>query len=137
MKTDPLGLATYMCTQPLHSFGALENFFYAPNYTPLYQQYLGVLRPDGSVITGGQDRAKGPWGPGKPSSGDNAPVSGGECKQVEDDNECIEQCLIGKFAEPRPTYALALSRITNGGQNCQAWANNTLEQCRVSCKARK
>lgn len=56
--------------------------------------------------------------------------------EVEDDNECIEQCLMGRFAAPRPDYALAIAGMTNGGQNCQVWANNTLSQCRASCRAR-
>lgn len=91
---------------------------------------------DGSVITGGQDRAAGPFGPGRPSEGDGAAGSGAECKKVEDDNECIEQCLIGKFAAPRPRYSLVLQGIT-GGQNCQGWADDNFAQCQASCKAKR
>jgi RHS repeat-associated protein len=133
---DPLGLATYMCTQPLHALGAAGRAVYSPSSNPLYHQFIGILRPDGSVITGGQDRAAGPFGPGRPSEGDGAPGSGAECKKVEDDNECIERCLIGKFATSRPRYSLVLQGIT-GGQNCQGWANNNLAQCQTSCKAKR
>jgi RHS repeat-associated protein len=132
---DPLGLATYMCTQPLHALGAAGRMVYAPSSNPLYHQFIGIIRPDGTVITGGQDRAGGPWGPGKPSEGDGAPASGAECKKLEDDNECLEQCLIGKFAAPRPKYSLALQGFT-GGQNCQGWSDSTLIQCQASCKAK-
>lgn len=132
---DPLGLATYMCTQPLHALGAAGRLLYSPSTNPLYHQFLGIIRPDGTVITGGQDRAGGPWGPGKPSEGDAAPSSGAECKKVEDDNQCLEQCLMGKFAAPRPKYSLALQRLTSG-QNCQGWSDSTLAQCQASCKAK-
>jgi YD repeat-containing protein len=133
---DPLGLATYMCTQPLHALGAAGRAVYSPSVDPLYHQFIGIIRPDGSVITGGQDRAGGPWSAGKPSEGDAAPGSGAECKKVEDDNECLEQCLIGKFAAPRPKYSLALQSLT-GGQNCQGWSDTTLAQCQASCKAKR
>jgi RHS repeat-associated protein len=134
--TDPLGLATYMCTQPLHALGAAGRMVYSPSSNPLYHQFIGIIRPDGSVITGGQDREAGPWGPGRPSEGDGAPGAGAECKKVEDDNQCIEQCLMGKFSAPRPRYSLALQGLT-GGQNCQGWANSTLAQCQASCKAKQ
>jgi hypothetical protein len=136
-KTDPLGLATYMCTQPLHALGQAGQFIYSVGGTPLYHQFIGIIRPDGAVITGGQDRAGGPWGPGMPSKGDATPNSGAKCEKEENDNECLEQCILGKFNAPRPDYALTLGGITNGGQNCQQWADNALEQCRKMCKGRK
>jgi RHS repeat-associated protein len=136
-EVDPLGLATYMCTQPLHALGKAGSWVYSPGRNPLYHQFIGVIQKDGTVITGGQDRAAGPWGPGKPSEGDGAPDKGAQCTKVEDDNQCLEKCLIGEFNKPRPAYALTAASITNGGQNCQAWANSTLEQCRSSCKAGK
>lgn len=135
-STDPLGLATYMCTQPLHALGAAGRRFYSPSSNPFHHQFIGIIRPDGSVVTGGQDRAGGPWGPGRPSEGDGAPGSGAECKKVEDDNECIEQCLMGRFAAPRPRYSLVLQSLT-GGQNCQVWADSTLAQCQASCQAKQ
>jgi RHS repeat-associated protein len=135
-ETDPLGLATYMCTQPLHALGAAGRLLYSPASNPLFHQFIAIIKPDGSVATGGQDRSGGPWSPGKPSQGDGVASSGAECKIVEDDNQCIEQCLIGKFAAPRPKYSLALQSLTNG-QNCQGWSDNTLAQCQASCKAKK
>lgn len=136
-KTDALGLATYMCTQPLHALGAVGRALYAPDKNPLFHQFIGILRPDGTVYTGGQDRAAGPWGAGKPSAGDGAAGSGAECAKVEDDNECLERCLLGKFAGPRPEYALFLPKATNQGQHCQVWANDILSQCRTQCAPKK
>ncbi|MBJ7313001.1 RHS repeat domain-containing protein [Rugamonas sp. CCM 8940] len=137
VKSDPMGLATYMCTQPLHALGALGRFAYSPDSNPLFHQFIGIIRPDGSIITGGQDRTGGPWSPGTPSKGDGTAESGAECKKAEDDNECIEKCLMGKFASSRPLYALMLSGLTNNGQNCQDWAKDTLAQCQSTCKAHK
>jgi RHS repeat-associated protein len=134
--TDPFGLATYMCTQPLHALGAAGRVAYAPSSNPLYHQFIGIIRPDGKVVTGGQDRAGGPFSDGKPSEGDGAPGSGAECKKVEDDNECSEQCLMREFAAPRPRYSLVLQRAT-GGQNCQGWSETTLARCQASCKAKR
>ena len=54
-STDPLGLATYMCTQPLHALGAAGRTIYSPSSNPLYHQFIGIIRPDGAVITGGLD----------------------------------------------------------------------------------
>ena len=133
--TDPTGLETYMCTQPLHALGSVGRLLYSPSSNRLYHQFIGVIRPNGSVVTGGQDRAEGPWGPGRPSTDDGVLGSGAECTKVADDNECLEQCLIGVFGAPRPKYSFALQGLT-GGQNCQGWANSTLEQCQASCKAK-
>ncbi|WP_417069875.1 RHS repeat-associated core domain-containing protein [Niveibacterium terrae] len=66
-KTDLLGLATYMCTQPLHALGKFGRLIYSPDYNPLplYHQFIAILRPNGAVVTGGQDRGAGPWGGGE------------------------------------------------------------------------
>jgi hypothetical protein len=133
---DPHGLTTYMCTQPLHALGKAGHLLYAPDSNPLYHQFLGIIRPDGSVVTGGQDRAGGPFSAGKPSEGDGAPGSGAECKKVEDDNECLEQCLMREFAAQRPKYSLILQRATNG-QNCQGWSDSVLAMCQASCKTKR
>ena len=43
--------------------------------------------------------------------------------------ECIEKCLVGKFAAPRPWYGLV-----GPGTNCQEWADDALSECRKQCK---
>lgn len=125
-----------MCTQPLHALGPLGRFVYSES-SPLRHQFIGVIRPNGDVITGGQDRADGPWSHGTPSKGDGTFESGAQCTKVEDDNDCIEKCLMRNFDSPRPEYALEFGSITNGGENCQDWAKKTLDQCQKSCKAKK
>ena len=133
--TDRFGLATYMCTQPLHSLGLPGRIIYSPKSNPFYHQFIGIVSLNGSVITGGQDRLNQLlFSPGKPSNGDGLIASGAECNKIEDDNQCLEQCLTTKFLEPRPNYSLI---NILGGQNCQEWANNTINQCQTSCKANK
>jgi RHS repeat-associated protein len=134
--TDPMGLATYLCTQPLHALGKVGEWVYAPQSNKLHHKFIGVLRPDGSTFTGAQDRAGKPWSDGKPSEGDGA-HGNHQCEKVEDDNECLEQCLLPKMlSTQRPKYALIPGTI-NGGENCQSWAEQTVDECRKQCKARR
>jgi len=62
---------------------------------PLYHEYICVNQ--GGVVTcGGLDRAKGPWGPVKPSD-DSMNASRASCKKVAPDNNCFENCLRNAF----------------------------------------
>lgn len=132
---DPLGLATYMCTQPLHALGTVGKWVYAPKRNPLYHQFIAIIDKRGGVATGGLDRAGKPWSKGVPSKEDGE-RGNHQCEMTEEDNDCIEKCLIQLFASARPNYAL-IPRTFNGGDNCQSWADNTLNQCRRQCKAKQ
>lgn len=133
---DPLGLSTYLCTQPLHALGKVGEWVYSPKSNKLHHKFIGVIRPDGTTHVGGQDRAGGPWGDGTPSRGD-AERGNHQCEKVEDDNECLEQCLLPKmYSSQRPKYAL-IPATFNGGENCQSWADKTVEECRNQCKLRR
>jgi len=55
-------------------------------------------------------------------------------KKVEEENQCLEQCLEGEFSSPRPKYALFANWV-NDGENCQVWADRALAQCRRICTA--
>ena len=137
-ENDPTGLATYMCTQPLHGLGMMGKPAYSPTSNKLFHQFIGIIGPDGKVTTGGQDRVPGilPWSDGKPSEGDGAPGSGAECKKVSDDNQCLESCLMPKLtSSERPKYAL-LPGTFNGGENCQSWADKTYAECFNQCKSK-
>jgi RHS repeat-associated protein len=132
--SDLYGLATYMCMQPLHALGGTGGKS-GPDIgaNPFYHQFIAIIHLDGSVSTGGQDRAAGPWGPGKPSSGDAYDAVNLRCEEKEPDNQCIEQCLMTQFNAPRPDYALFGGSIF-GGQQCQQWADATLDRCRKNCE---
>ncbi len=130
--TDPYGLETYMCTQPLHALGGsgLKSGPDIPG-NPFYHQYLCVSDGNGGLTCGGQDREAGAYGPGKPSDDRFKPQS---CEKKEDDNKCIEQCVLAEFGQQRPTYWLFGDGRYGRPQNCQQWSNNVLLKCRNSCK---
>jgi len=139
--SDPLGLATIRCIKPLHSLGGTGEKS-GPDIwgNPFYHQYLCVPDGKGDYICGGQDqrgeyKTDGLWGPGKASS--DTKSEGGGCESVEKDNDCIEDCLKEKFKEPRPRYTVlpdSMFPIKMGlFKNCQDWADDTLETCRMKC----
>ena len=130
-KTDPLGLATHMCTKPLHALGGEgARSGWDARGNPLYHQYLCISDGKGGYTFGGQDQRGKKWydplnGPGKPSDDKYDPQT---CEQKEPDNNCIEQCLIKKFAGPRPRYGIPF------GTDCQEWSDDSLEDCQKQCK---
>ena len=134
MKTDPLGLKTFMCTKPLHSLprswdSGGRSVADVPG-NPLYHQYLCISDGKGGYICGGQDQRGEKWydpinGPGKPS---NDSFNKDTCEQKEPDNNCIEQCLAKKFAGPRPRYGIPF------GTDCQEWSDDALKDCQKQCK---
>jgi RHS repeat-associated protein len=131
--TDPTGLETLMCTKPLHALGDKWGPLLYPeskwNPSPAYHQFICVSDGKGGYNCGGQDREGGPWSPGKKSDDKYNPQ---QCKQKEPDNDCIEPCLIKKFAGPRPDYGLI-----GPGTNCQEWADDVLTECQKQCKGKK
>ena len=132
--TDPRGLATAMCTAPLHALTdklGSEASEWAREYVPYaHHQFLCVNHAGGPYTCGGQDQRGEKWydpvhGPGKKS---NDEYNENTCDQVEPDNTCIEECVIRKAAEDRPSYGIPF------GTDCQEWADDTLEECRQECK---
>jgi RHS repeat-associated protein len=130
-KTDPLGLATFMCTKPLHALGG-DGARSGPDIwgNPLYHQYLCINDGKGGYTCGGQDQRGQKWydpisSPGKPSNDKYDPQT---CEQKEPDNNCIEQCLLKKFAGPRPRYGIPF------GTDCQEWSGDALKDCQKQCK---
>jgi RHS repeat-associated protein len=124
---DPTGLATFLCKKPLDALGG-EGTRSGPDVSgnPLYHQYV-CIKNGKLTECSGQDRATNwPYGPGKPS---NDKFDSERCEQEEPDNDCIEQCLIKEFAEPRPWYGLV-----GPGTNCQEWVDDVVTECRNQCK---
>ena len=134
-KTDPLGLTTYMCQQPLHAFGG-TGVRSGPDIpgNPLYHQFFCVSDGKGGYICGGQDRegsAFFPGSPGKPSN-DKWPSNADQACQIKDDRQCVDQCVIRKISDPkRPWYAIGPL-----GTDCQEWADKALRECRKECSGR-
>ncbi len=137
-NVDPLGLTTYMCTKPLHALGERWGSRLYPesrlNPSPLYHQYICVPDGKGGMVCGGQDRADGPWGPGKPSD-DSFDLK--SCKPV-DEKKCVEECLLPRVTSPnRPAYSLFGGGGRNAGSyNCQQWADKQVQECKQQCKGR-
>jgi hypothetical protein len=133
LNYDPFGLATYMCIQPLHVLGGSGGKS-GPDISInlLFHQFIAILNQDGSVTTGGQDRSGSLWSAGIPSKGDGEDAQNLQCREVAPDNECLEKCLKQAFLQPRPKYGLF-----GPGKNCQEWADETFESCKISCNIEK
>jgi RHS repeat-associated protein len=149
MFKDPTGNDTYVCTAPLHSFGPIWGplAYYTLPFVgfPTYHEYLCVW--DGKeMVCGGQDVTAPSLsgalsgGPGKPSN-DTAMERGGGCSVVNDQG-CVDRCVIKTINNPsRPNYDLVngsgLTGRRNDGQNCQKWADDTLQGCVQQCEGKR
>jgi uncharacterized protein RhaS with RHS repeats len=124
-KTDPLGLATYMCTRNLNNLPF--------RFGPLYHQYICVPDGKGGQTCGGLGPSGGnPFNtPGVIEYEKNSSPSA--CEKTDDDNSCIEKCIQAEFKKAPPNYSVNLSE----GQNCQTWANSTVISCRAQCRGKK
>jgi len=128
--TDPFGLKTLMCRQPLHAMGGAGGRSGPDIFgNPFYHQYLEVQDDSGNVLgRGGQDRSGGPWSPGTQSQGDGADSNNQQCYKEKDD-DCFDKCILSKINEPsRPFYGLV-----GPGTNCQEWADDAWQQCYAQC----
>ncbi len=132
-KKDALGLATYMCRQPLHACSSTGNqrcFADIPG-NPFYHQYLCVIEPNGNVTCGGQDRTGNPFSsPGKPSE-DHYPFNRPNMCENKDPRDCVDKCVQRRIRSPeRPRYGIPL------GTDCQEWSDDVLLQCQSECKGK-
>jgi RHS repeat-associated protein len=133
--SDPDGLVTYKCTKPLDALGGEK----APKGkrrtgpdvwgNPLYHQFLCVQEKGKTPVCAGLTQENGnPFGPGAKSKDVFIP---GRCDVANDDNACLESCLLKKFDEPRPWYG-----VTGIGTNCQHWADVVFNDCSRQCSGR-
>jgi RHS repeat-associated protein len=122
--TDPLGLATYMCTRRLNNVPFRAG--------PLYHQFICVGNAQGGFTCGGLGPSTSSIfnTPGIIESDTMKPQS---CQLVQDDNDCVEQCIKDTFGKPPPNYSVDLSR----GENCQTYADAAVFDCVARCKTRK
>jgi len=122
--TDPTGLDVYMCTKPLHALGSVGEWVYKIGVPLLYHQYVCVKNGQ-TTVCGGQDRARGPYSPGKPS---DDTLNLNTCKK-QTDSPCMETCLVQAIQNrERPYYGLI-----GPGTNCQEWANDVYSKCLSQC----
>ena len=134
VSTDPYGLATYMCTAPLHALGG-SGARSGPDIPGnlLYHQYLCVFDENGNLTCGGQDRSGGPFSPGKPSVDTFRKDS---CEAV-DKRSCVDRCVQAEITNPdRPYYALVGGGWRSNMMNCQQFADGVLYDCQRRCAGR-
>jgi RHS repeat-associated protein len=137
--TDPRGLTTYECMQPLHAllplFGDEVPLFGPPprksgwdnEWSPLYHNYLCVLSGDGKPACGGKDKEGGaPWGPGIPSQ--DTFHADRRCKPISDNNKCYDDCIRDWIhpETPRGYYFL-------GFTDCQTFVYQGKHTCYEQC----
>lgn len=121
---DPLGLKTWRCSRPLGG---------SPG-TPGQHEYACVEHPDGTIECGSQTATSGKGGyffpvPGRPTRPDEDYYHPGSCDLVEDDgNSCVESCMAGGWAQPRPDYA-----VGPFGTDCQEYTDDLLNDCFEQC----
>jgi len=133
-RSDPYGLKTIQCTKPLNALeekigpdGAKIAHDWVPYF---YHQYSCVVGKDGKVTCGGQDAADSALrGEGKPSQ--DSLEAGRECKEIEPDNDCFEQCLISEWGKPRPKYGIPF------GTDCQEYDDKVVKSCRKECDVKQ
>ena len=109
--TDPLGLATFRCKNPLGGGHGIM-------IGPAYHESLCVVDPRG-ITCGGQGPSDGIFG----SPGVNmGPHGNASCKPVDANDSCVSQ----KITSPeRPNYNI----LDWNGENCQTWAEDVITSC--------
>lgn len=124
-KVDLLGLATDLCSRNLNNVPF--------QFGPFFHQYVCVPDGKGGKSCGGLGPSGGnPFNsPGTIEFEESPPTE--ECKKVADDDKCIEQCVRDSFNQPPPNYSMDLSN----GQNCQTWAQSTVQGCKNVCRGKK
>ncbi len=128
---DQTGLATLDCQRPLGGEPGTRG-----GQGPFYHQYNCVTDNYGRIVCDSSSAAPSwPWGPlepGVPSDPNRDYYHPGSCDLVEeDDDQCVEQCLLNAWYNPRPDYDIGPL-----GTDCQEYSESTLSQCLDYCNAR-
>jgi RHS repeat-associated protein len=132
--TDPTGQATLNCRRPL-----------GPHKVPgtrgkpvRYHEYNCVTDDYGVIVCDSSSGDPNWWQPlldprpGVPSDPGRDYYHPGSCDLVEeDDNQCVEQCLLNTWYNPRPNYSIGPL-----GTDCQEYSQSTLSLCLAYCNGR-
>ena len=135
-KSDVFGLATFMCTKPLHGLGPTWGPpLYSPGpLNPFFHQFLCVRDGQGNSSCGGQDRSGKAFGKGSAGqpSDDKWPSPGGGSCQLQDARQCVDNCTIRRITDKkRPWYGIP------NGTDCQEWADEVIKDCKAECKGQQ
>ena len=132
-KTDPLGLATFICKRPL---GGKPGSWAPPllNHT-----YVCVGGGPGNMSCGSTTASTdGIWpnvkegSSGVPTTSDKDYYHPDACEKRWDEDSCIETCIANKLKKPtRPWYAVGPL-----GDDCQEYTSDVVQTCERSCARR-
>ncbi len=131
-KTDPLGLATYICKRPL---GGKPGSYAAPLLNHTYTCVgSGANMACGSTTasSGGVASNIVPGSPGKPTSPSTDYYYPDACEERQGDDTCIEICVANKLKEQsRPKYG-----VGPAGTDCQEYTEDVVRTCEKRCGRR-
>jgi len=136
---DPTGLVGYLCERPVNGLPG-------DNRTLMMHEFPCVDDANGKMVCSSTTPTGdffGPYGKGSPGratdyrDGDYFPddpkKAAKACKLVnDDDNRCYENCMLKKFAEPRPQFSYGPR-----GTDCQEWTGDSHSSCSAQCKYRE
>lgn len=123
-RTDPMGLATDMCTRRLTNMPVRAG--------PLFHQFICVPDGRGGKICGGLSPVGRNFFDTAGKMEYEQSTASATCDQVVEDNACVEQCIAQEMTKTPSHYSINLTK----GDNCQTWANATLHNCKLQCRRR-
>ena len=132
--TDPYGLEASYCQRPLGDYTG-EN---GSGPIVFNHQFICVTLSDGITIcdsTNNPDGDSNPLTPaqGVPSKPEKDNEETGVCTVIDDDKDmCFENCVMDKWAKPRPKYA-----IGPAGTDCQEYSDDIHDTCKAQCNKKK
>lgn len=126
--SDPTGLETYVCTRPLSNSGGIS-------LGPLKHEFMCVIHLDGTTSCGGLGPSGSAFGsPGKMEW--ETEIAPGSCAPIKKQSACIDSCVMAKLNGTLPTYDVRAGRFssaTPGSQQCQIFAEDTVQACISKC----
>ncbi|WP_206744500.1 RHS repeat-associated core domain-containing protein [Rhodoferax antarcticus] len=131
-KTDPFGLATYICKRPLGGSPG--------SYAPPLLNHTYVCIGSGANITCGSTTASSGGAmsnifgssKGKPTTSVTDYYKREACEERQSDDRCIETCIANELENPtRPKYGVGPS-----GTDCQEYTEDVVRTCEKRCVRR-
>jgi RHS repeat-associated protein len=131
-KTDPLGLATYICKRPLGGSPG--------SYAPPLLNHAYVCVGSGANMTCGSTTASSGGAMsnifgssrGKPTTSVTDYYKPEACEERQGDDSCIETCVANELKKPtRPKYGVGPS-----GTDCQEYTEDVVSTCEKRCVRR-
>jgi RHS repeat-associated protein len=125
---DPWGLKSWICTRPLGGKpGKKGGIFFNHTYGCATDANGNIVC--NSTTAGGSGVGSFFWSDGQSTSSDDDYYDSFSCYQMDDDkDDCVEQCLLKKWDEPRPRYGVGPQ-----GTDCQEYTHDAFGECMRRC----